>query len=98
MMAASRPSNAPLMIAIIAFLTFVLLARGFRSVVLPIKAVLLNLLTLAATLGFMVAFWQFGHGSSVGQRAVPGPIVTSSVSMAALLTPRRRSTWSTSPS
>ena len=56
--------NAPLMIGIIAFLTFLLLARGFRSVVLPIKAVLLNLLTLAATLGFMVAFWQFGHGST----------------------------------
>jgi RND superfamily putative drug exporter len=56
--------NAPYMILFIALLTFVLLARGFRSVVLPIKAVLLNLLTLAATLGFMVAFWQFGHGSS----------------------------------
>jgi RND superfamily putative drug exporter len=56
--------NAPYMIVFIALLTFVLLARGFRSVVLPIKAVLLNLLTLAATLGFMVAFWQFGHGSN----------------------------------
>jgi RND superfamily putative drug exporter len=56
--------NAPYMIVFIALLTFVLLARGFRSVVLPIKAVLLNLITLAATLGFMVAFWQFGHGST----------------------------------
>ena len=46
--------NFPLMLALIALLTFVLLARGFRSVVLPIKAVLLNLLTVAATLGFMV--------------------------------------------
>ena len=46
--------NFPLMLAIIALLTFVLLARGFRSVLLPIKAVLLNLLTVAATLGFMV--------------------------------------------
>jgi RND superfamily putative drug exporter len=51
------------MILFIAVLTFLLLARGFRSVLLPLKAVLLNLLTLAATLGFMVAFWQFGHGS-----------------------------------
>jgi RND superfamily putative drug exporter len=56
--------NAPYMLVFIALLTFVLLARGFRSVVLPIKAVLLNLLTLSATLGFMVAFWQFGHGSN----------------------------------
>jgi RND superfamily putative drug exporter len=56
--------NFPLMVGLIALLTFVLLARGFRSVVLPIKAVLLNLLTVAATLGFMVLFWQNGHGSN----------------------------------
>jgi RND superfamily putative drug exporter len=56
--------NFPLMLGLIALLTFVLLARGFRSVVLPIKAVLLNLLTVAATLGFMVLFWQHGHGSN----------------------------------
>jgi RND superfamily putative drug exporter len=56
--------NFPLMLGLIALLTFLLLARGFRSVVLPIKAVLLNLLTVAATLGFMVLFWQHGHGSN----------------------------------
>jgi RND superfamily putative drug exporter len=55
--------NFPLVLAIIALLTFVLLARAFRSVLLPLKAVLLNLLTLAATLGFMVLVWQHGHGS-----------------------------------
>src|SRR3954453_9437650 len=55
--------NFPLMLAIIAVLTFILLARAFRSVILPLKAVLLNLFTLAATLGFMVLFWQHGHGS-----------------------------------
>ena len=55
--------NFPLMLALIAILTIVLLARAFRSIVLPIKAVLLNLVTLAATLGFMVLFWQYGHGS-----------------------------------
>jgi RND superfamily putative drug exporter len=56
--------NFPLMLGLIALLTFILLARGFRSVLLPIKAVLLNLVTLAATLGFMVLFWQHGHGSN----------------------------------
>ena len=56
--------NFPLMVGLIALLTFLLLARGFRSVVLPIKAVLLNLLTVSATLGFMVLFWQQGHGSN----------------------------------
>jgi RND superfamily putative drug exporter len=55
--------NFPLMLAIIAVLTFLLLARAFRSVLLPLKAVVLNLITLAATLGFMVLFWQYGHGS-----------------------------------
>ncbi|MDT3440614.1 MULTISPECIES: MMPL family transporter [unclassified Pseudofrankia] len=55
--------NFPLMITIIALLTFVLLARAFRSILLPIKAVLLNLITLGATLGFMVLFWQNGYGS-----------------------------------
>ena len=56
--------NFPLMLGVIAVLTFILLARAFRSVLLPIKAILLNLVTLAATLGFMVLFWQYGHGSS----------------------------------
>src|SRR5947199_26981 len=55
--------NFPLMLGIIAVLTIILLARAFRSVLLPIKAVLLNLISLAATLGFMVWFWQSGHGS-----------------------------------
>ncbi len=55
--------NFPLMLLLIALLTFVLLARAFRSVLLPIKAVLLNLVSLAATLGFMVIFWQHGFGS-----------------------------------
>jgi len=55
--------NFPLMLTMITLLTFVLLARAFRSVLLPLKAVLLNLVTLAATYGFMVLFWQKGYGS-----------------------------------
>ena len=56
--------NFPLMLAIIAVLTYLLLVRAFRSLLLPLKAVLLNLVSLAATLGVMVLFWQDGHGSS----------------------------------
>jgi RND superfamily putative drug exporter len=56
--------NFPLMLAIIAFLTYLLLVRAFRSLLLPLKAVLLNILSLSATLGLMVLFWQDGHGSS----------------------------------
>ena len=55
--------DAPLILAIIALVTFVLLVRAFRSLLLPLKAVLLNLVSLAAVYGVMVLFWQDGHGS-----------------------------------
>ena len=53
----------PLMVALIAVLTFLLLARAFRSLVLPLKAVVLNLLSVAAVWGLMVLVWQKGLGS-----------------------------------
>jgi len=55
--------NFPLMLTLIALLTFILLARAFRSLLLPLKAVVLNLLSLAATYGAVVLFWQYGLGS-----------------------------------
>jgi RND superfamily putative drug exporter len=55
--------NFPLMLTIIALLTYILLVRAFRSLLLPLKAIILNLLSLGATLGAMVLFWQEGHGS-----------------------------------
>jgi RND superfamily putative drug exporter len=55
--------NFPLMLALIALLTYVLLVRAFRSLLLPLKAVLLNLLSLGATYGLIVLFWQHGIGS-----------------------------------
>ena len=55
--------NFPLVIALIAGLTFLLLARAFRSVVIPLKAVLLNLLSVGAAWGLMVLVWQHGFGS-----------------------------------
>jgi putative drug exporter of the RND superfamily len=56
--------NTPLMIALLALIMFVLLTRAFRSPVLAAKAVIVNLLTLAATFGILTWFWQDGHGSS----------------------------------
>jgi RND superfamily putative drug exporter len=56
--------NFPVMFSIIAVLTLVLLTVAFRSAVLAVKAVALNLLSLAATFGFMAWFWQEGHGSA----------------------------------
>jgi len=53
----------PLMIALIAVLTFVLLARAFRSLLLPLKAVALNVLSIAAAWGVVTLVWQKGYGS-----------------------------------
>jgi len=55
--------NFPLMVALISILTFILLARAFRSLVLPLKAVLLNLLSVAAAWGLIVLVYQKGVGS-----------------------------------
>ncbi len=56
--------NFALMFAVIAALTIALLARALRSIVLAVKAVLLNLVSMAAAFGVMTWFWQQGHGSS----------------------------------
>lgn len=53
----------PDVLALISLITFVLLVRTFRSVLLPLKAVILNLLSMAATFGAVVLFWQQGYGS-----------------------------------
>ena len=55
--------NFPLMIALIAIVTFILLARAFRSLLLPAKAVILNVISVAAAWGVMTLVWQEGHGS-----------------------------------
>jgi RND superfamily putative drug exporter len=56
--------NFPYVLALIALITFPLLVRTFRSIVLPLKAVLLNFISLAAVFGAVVFFWQDGNGSS----------------------------------
>ena len=55
----------PLMVSLIALFTFVLLARAFRSLLLALKAVLLNLLSVGATYGALVWIWHDGHGSKL---------------------------------
>jgi RND superfamily putative drug exporter len=53
----------PLLIAVISVLTFLLLARAFRSLLLPLKAIVLNILSIGAAWGIMELVWQQGHGS-----------------------------------
>jgi putative drug exporter of the RND superfamily len=51
------------MIAIIGTVTFLLLARAFRSLLLPAKAVALNIASIAAAWGALTLIWQHGDGS-----------------------------------
>jgi putative drug exporter of the RND superfamily len=55
----------PYVLALVMILTLILLARAFRSIVLAVKAVLLNLVSLAAAFGVVVFVFQQGHGSSL---------------------------------
>src|SRR5262245_37974143 len=57
--------NFPLMIALIAVVTFILLARAFRSLLLPLKAVILNVASVTAAWGVLAIMWQNGHGSDL---------------------------------
>jgi RND superfamily putative drug exporter len=53
----------PLMIIMIAVLAYVLLARAFRSLLLPVKAIALNILSVVAAWGALTLVWQHGFGS-----------------------------------
>ncbi len=57
--------NFPLLLTVVSLVTFLVLARSLRSIVLAAKAVVLNVVSLGAAFGFMVYFWQNGHGSSI---------------------------------
>jgi RND superfamily putative drug exporter len=57
--------NFPYVLAFVVVLTLILLARAFRSIVLPIKAAILNLVSLGAAFGIVVFIFQEGHGSSL---------------------------------
>jgi RND superfamily putative drug exporter len=56
--------------ALVVVLTLLSLLAGFRSVFAAVKAILLNLLSVAASFGALVFVFQFGHGSSIF--GVPG--------------------------
>ena len=62
---ASLFARLPLAIGIIAVITAVLLFMMFGSVIIPAKAIVLNLLSLSATFGAMVWIFQEGHLSGV---------------------------------
>ena len=53
----------PWVLAGLAVITFILLARAFRSLLLPLKAIALNLLSVGAVYGVLVLVWQDGYGA-----------------------------------
>jgi RND superfamily putative drug exporter len=53
------------LIGAVLILTYFLLMRAFRSLLLPLKAVLLNLLSVAAAYGMLVLFFRYGVGQSL---------------------------------
>jgi putative drug exporter of the RND superfamily len=67
----------PLMLSLIAAATFILLTRAFRSVVLAVKAVAFNLISLTAAFGVMTWVFQDGHGS----QAIFGVPATGAITM-----------------
>jgi uncharacterized membrane protein YdfJ with MMPL/SSD domain len=61
----SMKSHAPLVFAFVLGLAFVLLLVTFRSIVIPLKAILLNLLSVGAAYGVLVLVFQQGHFESL---------------------------------
>jgi RND superfamily putative drug exporter len=65
----------PYVLALLLILTVILLARAFRSIVLAIKAVLLNLTSLASAFGVVVLVFQQGHGSQLWDIPASGSVL-----------------------
>jgi RND superfamily putative drug exporter len=55
--------NFPYVLGFVILFTFLLLMRAFRSLLLPLKAAILNLVSLAAAYGIIVFIFQQGHGA-----------------------------------
>ena len=58
-------SRLPLIFAFVFGLAFLLMLVTFRSIVIPIKAILLNLLSVGAAYGVLVLVFQNGNGESL---------------------------------
>ncbi len=64
----------PWLIGIVLVLSFILLMAVFRSVLVPLKAVLMNLLSVGAAYGVIVAVFQWGWMGDFFDIGKPGPI------------------------
>ena len=64
----------PLFIGLVVGLSFILLALVFRSIVIPATAAVMNLLSIGAAFGIVVAVFQHGTLASLFGVSRPGPI------------------------
>ena len=69
-------ARMPIVFAFVLGLAFLLLLVTFRSIVVPIKAIILNLLSVAASYGVLVAVFQWGWGDSLLGFQSSGSIVS----------------------
>ena len=67
-------SKLPLFIGIVVLLSFLLLMAVFRSLLIPLTAALMNMLSAGAAFGVVTAVFQFGWGDSVLGIDKAGPI------------------------
>jgi RND superfamily putative drug exporter len=58
-------NKLPLMIFVVVALSFLVLLMAFRSILVPIKAAAMNLISVAASYGVVTAVFQLGWGSSL---------------------------------
>ena len=69
----SMKAHAPYVFLFVLGLAFVLLLVTFRSIVIPIKAILLNVLSVGAAYGVLVLIFQQGHLQSLlGFKSIGG--------------------------
>jgi RND superfamily putative drug exporter len=73
---ATNRARAPFVFAFVLGLAFLLLMLTFRSIVIPIKAILLNLLSVGAAYGVLVWIFQQGHFEGVLGFHSNGAVVT----------------------
>lgn len=67
-------SKLPLFVALVAGMGFLLLAVVFRSLLIPLVAAVMNVLSFGVALGIMTAAFQFGWGKPVLGFGTAGPI------------------------
>jgi RND superfamily putative drug exporter len=66
----------PLFIGVVVLLSALLLMIVFRSILVPLKAILMNLLSIGAAFGLVVAVFQWGWGASIIGVDNTGPIIS----------------------